>query len=126
MKTSTLMKTVITALIMATASASWAEIMPSDRRTLWQPGVTYNGGIPTNRTQYGPTLMPSGGDDTAAIQEALNRCPANQFVLLGAGTFRISGGGLTIEKSHITLRGSGPDLTRLVKPQGTSAAVISM
>ncbi|HUJ65458.1 MAG TPA: hypothetical protein VLX59_07975, partial [Acidimicrobiales bacterium] len=41
--------------------------LPSDRVTQWQPGVTYNGGIPTNRTQCGATLSPSGGDDTSAI-----------------------------------------------------------
>src|SRR6185369_13425908 len=55
--------------------------LPSDRTTLWQPGVTYNGGIP-NRTTICATLSPSGGDDTAAIQKALDACPDGQVVFL--------------------------------------------
>src|SRR5215813_4310505 len=84
-----------------------AQIIPSNRTTLWQPGVTYNGGIP-NRTTIYRTLSPSGGDDTAAIQAALNGCPANQVVQLTAGVFKISGDGLTFVSPNCTLRGVGP------------------
>jgi len=80
-------------------------VLPADRVTLWQPGVTYNGGIPF-RPQYGPVLTPSGDDDTATIQAALDACPAGSAVVLGQGTFHISGdGGLFLAKSHVTLRG---------------------
>jgi hypothetical protein len=97
------------------------DIIPPARRTIWQPGVTYNGGIP-NRTTIYKTLSPSGGDDTAAIQAALDSCPTDQVVKLAAGTFNINGNGLNFRTSHCTLRGSGTGTpgsgaggTRLVK-----------
>src|SRR5258706_11363181 len=68
------------ALLLFTTTV-YAQIIPSNRTTLWQPGVTYNGGIP-NRTTIYKTLSPSGGDDTVAIQAALDSCPANQVVQL--------------------------------------------
>ena len=93
-----------------------AEILPADRRTVWNPGLNAVGGIP-NRTTIYQTISPSGGDDTAAIQAALDNCPSNQVVLLGIGTFKITGG-LNISKSNITLRGSGTDKTKLVQQTG--------
>jgi hypothetical protein len=86
--------------------------LPASRLSTWRPGVTYNGGISASRTVY-TTLGPSGGDDTAAIQSALDACPANQVVKLAAGTFRISGSGV-FPKSNTTLRGSGPGVTTLL------------
>ncbi len=83
-----------------------AQVIPANRVTTWQPGVTYNGGIP-NRTTIYKTLSPSGGDDTAAIQAALNGCPANQVVLLTAGVFKINGSGLSFVSPNCTLRGAG-------------------
>jgi hypothetical protein len=75
--------------------------------TTWRPGVTNNGGIP-NRTTIYKTLSPTGGDDTAAIQAALDGCPANQVVQLVAGVFKINGGGLNFQTPNCTLRGVGP------------------
>ncbi|MBK8479415.1 MAG: hypothetical protein IPL39_24970 [Opitutaceae bacterium] len=116
-------------LILAAAVCSnvSAEIIPTARRTAWQPGVDLNGGIPSRTTIY-HTLTPRGGtlDDTAAIQTALDDCPANQVVLLGPGTFNITGGGLRMERANITLRGAGPEQTKLVKPRGTQTPVISV
>jgi hypothetical protein len=88
---------------------STTSIIPSNRITLWQPGVTYNGGIPTNRTVY-VTLSPlgSGQDDTPQIQNALNNCPPNGIVKLTAGVFNITGNGLAFTTSNCTLRGAGP------------------
>ena len=63
-------------------------------------------GIP-NRTAIYRTLSPSGGDDTSAIQTALNNCPASEVVLLTTGVFRISGQ-IVIRNTSCTLRGSGP------------------
>jgi hypothetical protein len=77
------------------------------------------GGIPYRSTIY-RTLSPSGGDDTAAINAALAACPANQVVKLTAGDFRISGEGLVIGKSNVTLRGSGVS-TRLRKTDQASS-----
>ena len=97
--------------------------LPADRVTSWKPGVTYNGGIP-NRTTVYKTLQPSGGDDTAAIQSALDNCAANQVVMLGAGTFKISDPGLALMTSNITLRGSGPNSTKLVQSANAQYPVI--
>jgi hypothetical protein len=124
--------------------------LPADRVALWQPGVSYaptsgsnaparpppgwSGGIPA-RTTICKTISPRGHgrDDTAAINFALAYCPANQTVLLTRGQFVISGAGIQMTKSYVTLRGSGPgagmrgaldtfpspsDATVLVKPDG--------
>jgi hypothetical protein len=53
------------------------------------------------------TLSPSGGDDTAAIQAALDNCPPGMVVQLTAGTFNIYSI-ITINNSNVTLRGAGP------------------
>ena len=81
---------------------------PANRMTTWQPGVTYNGGIP-NRTTVCATLSPLGGtqDDTAQIQRAINNCPSGQVVKLNAGTFNIYTS-IVIANSNVTLRGAGP------------------
>ena len=88
-------------------------ILPPDRQTLWQPGVTYNtSGIP-DRTDIFMTLSPSGGDDTAAIQAALDGCPPGTVVQLTAGVFNITGNGLHIISANCTLRGGlGKDSAR--------------
>jgi hypothetical protein len=93
-------------------------LIPSDRRTLWQPGVTYNGGIPF-RTTISATLSPRGGtlDDSAQIQAALDACPAGQVVKLNPGTFRINSSGL-YPRSNTTLRGSGPGVTTMLSVTG--------
>jgi hypothetical protein len=111
--------------------------LPADRSYDWNPGLNSVGGIP-NRTTISATLSPSGGDDTAAIQTALNNCATNGVVKLNAGVFHISGQGLNILKSNCTLRGSGPGPgnwgsgvaatgtagTYLEKPAGTGYPVI--
>ncbi len=70
----------------------------------------------------GHYTAPAGGDDTGAIQAALNGCPADQVVKLNAGTFNINGNGLSFRTSDCTLRGSGTGTpgsgaggTRLIK-----------
>jgi hypothetical protein len=99
------------------------DVLAAERRTTWNPGLNAVGGIP-ERTKTCATLKPSGGDDTGAIQQALDGCQADQVVQLGAGEFRISGEGLTIGRSKVTLRGAGPDKTRLVKAEGSEFPVI--
>lgn len=106
------------------ALATWlwqpvrAELIPAERRTEWQPGVTYNGGIPHRTTIY-KTLTPSGGSDDTAIQNALDNCPADQVVLLGPGVFHLTGQVLWLRRSHITIRGSGPSKTRILQTKPT-------
>jgi len=102
------------------------EVLPADRATTWNPGLNAAGGIPRRTTVY-KTLTPSGGDDTAVIQAALDSCPANQVVKLAPGTFHISGDGLAIGRSNVVLRGSGSTLpggTLLTKPRNTGMPVI--
>jgi hypothetical protein len=94
--------------------------LPTNRSTLWQPGVTYNGGIPTGRTQSGSTITSTGDttDRLATIQAAIDAAPANTYVLLGTGNFTISGP-IIIRKDNVTLRGTRTStsvFTQLLKP----------
>ena len=91
--------------------------LPADRTFGWNPGLSAVGGIP-NRTSIYETISPSGGDDTATIQAALNSCPVDGVVQLTAGVFNISGNGLSMENSYCTLRGVGPGPGTL--PAGTA------
>lgn len=105
--------------------------LPSNRITAWKPGISYcptsGPGAPTNApagwsgglpsalyTQFGTTISPSGGDDTATINAAITAAGnvasvlAPRFVLLSAGTFIESGNGIRILPSYVILRGAGP------------------
>jgi len=77
------------------------------------------GGVPLPRVAAVRTIAPSGGDDTAAIQCAIDEVSAlpleNGFrgaIRLGPGTF-LSSGTLNITASGVVLRGSGPAATTL-------------
>ena len=98
-----------------------SEIIPDDRLAPWQGNVGVPGGIPT-RTAIFMTISPSGGDDSAAINAALNSCPAGQVVKLSPGSFRLDGPIATWNKSNYTLRGSGQGVT-ILKPTGGVNAV---
>ena len=93
--------------------------LPAARQFAWDPGLSAVGGIP-GRTSIYETISPSGGDDTATIQAALNGCPKNGVVLLAAGVFHISGQGLQFSTSDCTLRGAGPGPGNW--PVGTAAS----
>jgi Pectate lyase superfamily protein len=113
------------AIILCYLSISFAQIIPSSRRIDWSQSGIPNG-IPS-RTTISTTINASTyangtNDATAGIQAALNSCPANQAVLLSAGTFRINTG-LRIP-SNVTLRGAGPSQT-ILDGHGTSGAVVS-
>src|ERR1700687_1097090 len=95
----------IFASVLSSQLALGQTIIPAVRNFAWNPGMMSKGGIPL-RTTVCATLSPSGGNDTAAIQAALDSCPANQVVMLNAGTFTINNNNLLIHSS-ITLRGSG-------------------
>jgi hypothetical protein len=73
-----------------------------------------SGGVPLPRVPSARTISPSGGDDTAAIQRAINEVSAMPMksgirgaVVLTPGTF-LCGDTLNINASGIVLRGSGP------------------
>jgi hypothetical protein len=83
--------------------------LPSDRTYDWNPGLNSVGGIPSASWTIYKTISPSGADDTAAIQSALDSCPTNGVVKLAAGVFHVSGStGLQLKKSNCVLRGIGP------------------
>jgi hypothetical protein len=110
----------------AVASVSNAQsIIPPDRSTVWKPGIP--GGVPIRTTVCATVSASTYGnganDATAGIQSAINSCPSGQVVQLSAGTFKIAGGPLFIQKG-ITLRGAGPTKTTLTKPYGTNEAVV--
>ena len=110
---------------LAIAQLAGADIIPADRRTVWNPGVP--GGVPTRTTICAnisaATYGNGSSDATSGIQTAINNCPVNQVVLLGPGTFRISSGPIRLNKG-VVLRGMGPTQTTLNAPDGTDQAVV--
>ena len=107
-------------LITIGASAQqWSGIIDPSRAVNWSTaGVS--GGIP-NRTTICATLGTAGQASSfvqsvtaAQINSALSSCPANQVVLLNAGTYNLSSGILINGVSNVTLRGAGADQTLLV------------
>jgi hypothetical protein len=91
----------------------------------WEPGVNVGvpGGIPTSRTQCVTSACDDvtnaasgykdGTDDARAlIQAAVSSAPANTYVLVPAGTWKILGGvEFSSGDSNVTLRGAGVDTT---------------
>jgi Pectate lyase superfamily protein len=95
-----------------TATLSFAQApLPADRSSDWtQSGVP--GGVPVRTTVCSNI---GAGASQAAIQSALNACPANQVVQLAAGSYNVSS--LTIP-SNVVLRGAGPQRTVLTASGG--------
>ena len=124
------------------AAQGQATFLPSGRTIDWtQVGVP--GGIPDANWPVCQTVAPSGGaDDSTAIQNAINACPAGSVVALTAGTYTLhrSGtvcvgksddygtgvyeAGLCLTDKSIVLRGAGPEQT--VLKYGDGASIISM
>lgn len=105
-------------VVMAGPPAQTINGIAAERLFPWNPGMTSVGGIP-NRQTVSATVSPSGGDDTANIQAAVNACPPGQVVALSAGTFLINSGFIQISKG-ITLRGAGAGSTILSKTNGAA------
>lgn len=97
--------------------AAWAEIVPSDRLTTWQPGIP--GGIPeaagttVDVTSYGAD--PSGAADSApAFLNALHALPAGGgVVFIPEGTYRLAGK-IAVDRDDVVFRGQGRHRTRLL------------
>jgi hypothetical protein len=102
----------------ATANIGFT-VLPADRRTVWNPGLT--SGIPSRTTvcatidafTYGYGTL----DASSGIQAALNACPLGQVVQLSAGIFTINNNFLLINRG-ITLRGAGGGITILRRTNG--------
>jgi|GEM_PF-706272 len=95
-----------------------SEIIPAERRITWQGNVGIPGGIPTYTTIYtNLTGIDKTGalDVSAAIQNALNACPARQVVKLPAGIFRLENT-ISLTKGNV-LRGEGTNtILRIALP----------
>jgi hypothetical protein len=65
-------------------------VFPPEQITDWTANVYTGviGGIPTNYTQSGSAIPPSGSDQSATINSALSSASVGQFVLLAAGVHR--------------------------------------
>lgn len=106
-------------------AAAFAQLLPPDRDTVWNPGIP--GGIP-NRSSVCQTIDASSFDNGAldarvGIQAAIARCGEGEVVQLSAGVFKISSGPILVNKA-ITLRGAGPTQTLLKAPDGNNQAVV--
>ncbi|HUT61393.1 MAG TPA: hypothetical protein VNA25_26400, partial [Phycisphaerae bacterium] len=92
----------------ATGDHDWFLVDYADRLYPWPEYCGIPGGIPTDRTQYGPTLTTA--NTTAHITAALVACPAGQYVRLAAGAYSLG----SINWASLagkTLRGAGPGVT---------------
>ncbi len=92
---------------------SWSGIINPTRAIDWtQAGIP--GGLPDgNWTQCGATIAAYTGP-AAAINTQIQNCNANQYVLLGPGTFNLSSSIDFGNKSNVVLRGSGANATSVV------------
>jgi hypothetical protein len=109
--------------VVARAQA-WSGIINSTRATNWSTaGVV--GGIPSGSwTQCGSTI--AAGSSAANITAALASCAGqNKYVLLGPGTFNLTGTISFPSAGHVVLRGSGANSTFIVGgSSGFSACVL--
>lgn len=94
-----------------------SSVLPSSRTIPWAPGIP--GGIPPRTTVCANVKEPPYNavgdgihDDTAAIQQALDACPEQGVVFMPAGIYRTTSE-IKLDRSHVTLRGAGPDQTRI-------------
>ena len=98
-------------------------IIPAERKTFWNPGLNSVGGIPRRTTVCETVNASKYGNGTRnssdGIQRAINRCPSGQVVMLSAGEFQVTK--TIIIRRGITLRGQGPELTRLKMPPKTNS-----
>ncbi len=115
----------------------WSNILSSSRAIDWSEAglpatfpdgeTTSNPWTPPARTQCGPTLSPSGGNDATQINNAFagsgsfSSCTPPYVVLLGSGTFNLTSSlqlGGNSNRNNITLRGSGPMSTTVAIASG--------
>ena len=114
---------ILTLWTLPVQAQSWSGIIDRSRAIDWnQAGVP--GGIPTNRpncTTAACLALATGGVGavtTATINAAIAANPGT-VINIRAGTFTISGG-ISLGTNNVTLRGAGPDQTKLVMTGTTS------
>ena len=105
-------------------------LISADRVTLWDPGLHSVGGVPSASWAIYTTVSPSGGDDRAAIQSALNAAGAvassssPKVVKLAAGTFHLSGT-VSVPASYVVLRGTASTTGKIGGGDGTKLVLNS-
>lgn len=102
----------------------WQGILSPGRAINWQRStVGVPGGIPSaSWSQCGSSIAAYGQNpnppisgtvgNVATINNTLNACPNNTYVLLGPGDFWLNGPPV-IQRSNVVLRGSGPNSTTI-------------
>jgi len=99
-------------------------VVPRERVVKWDPGLNPAGGVPSASWQIHTTVLPSGGDDTTAINDALTAAGAvasaanPRVVKLSAGTFIVSGT-IRIPASYVVLRGTPSTMPEIGGGNGT-------
>ncbi len=96
------------------------DVIPADRRTVWNPGIP--GGIPSVTTIHTTIDAAVYGDGTTDATAAINSAIQNagdaassgtrQVVYLPPGTY-LTLGTIQMNRSGVVLRGAGPTLTRI-------------
>lgn len=102
----------------ASAATPWEGILDTNRAIDWSSaGVT--GGIPQNRNTVCATFSP--GATAAQINAQLQSAACqNKVVQLNAGTFTLNVGLDFAGHSNVTLRGAGPNQTKLIFSDNTA------
>src|SRR5687767_13615242 len=123
---SSLRHLVMTVVCLGVAVPAVSDILPTNRRTTWNPGIP--GGIPARTTVCvtvnASTYSNGAVDATAGIQAAINACPDGQVVQLSAGDFLVNGEHpININKS-VVLRGMGPSATKLRRTSTAASPLI--
>lgn len=98
------MWTRITLILLSCSLLIQAEIIPSYRRTTWNPGVS--GGIPDSSTM---TIYTNCGASVtlAQLNAVLASCPSNQVITLAAGNYSFAGPIEFGRSEGVVLRGAG-------------------
>jgi hypothetical protein len=112
---STIFWTTLLFSVVSPAQQPWSGIISPSRAANWS-GVGIPGGIPDGGwAQCGSTISAFGSSSSysapTTIQNAINSCGNNQYVLLGPGDFYLSSG--VNLRSNVVLRGSGANQTRI-------------
>jgi len=96
----------------------WSGILNPSRAVDWS-NAGIPGGIPSGTwTKCGSTIAAYRGT-AGTINTALSGCAPNHYVLLAAGTFRLSSE-IIISNNNVELRGMGPDQT-IIQFTGSSS-----
>ncbi len=112
------------ALALSLLPTAPAAIIPADRVTTWNPGLTAAGGIPNVTTIYATIDAAAYGnatvDATAVINAAITGAGAKaaqtgirQVVYLPTGTYRITAP-ILLNRSNVVLRGAGMGATKII------------